>query len=76
MKHFILTFLATVLCGTHHVACVESSQGGETSYYHVWNMSFIGTQPFVHIMNGVADEVSKCSFICPMLLCHLIVCFW
>lgn len=62
MKHFIFTFLAIVLYGTLHVTCLESSQWGTTSHYHVWNnMSFnvIRTQPFVGIQNGVADDVSK-----------------
>lgn len=60
MKHLILTSLAIVLCGSHHVACLESSQWGKTSHFHLWNnVSFVGTQPFVGILKGVADEVSK-----------------
>ncbi|XP_076147572.1 mitochondrial sodium/calcium exchanger protein isoform X1 [Alosa pseudoharengus] len=59
MKHLILTsFLVVALCGSHHVACLESSQlGGTSSSSHVWNnVSFIGTQPFAGIMKGAADE--------------------
>lgn len=57
MKLFILTFLAIALCGLHHGACLESIQWGNVGLWK--NVSFIGTQPFVGILKGAADEVSK-----------------
>lgn len=64
MNHMILTsFLVVALSGSHHVACFESSELGRTSSQLVWNnVSFTGTQPFVGILKGAADEVSRKVF--------------